>query len=151
VGQITRIAILCIVLPLMACSKADVSGTYLASDPDMAMILQLTQAPDNRIGGQLAFITIDANGHIENKTTPVTGTADGSAIKLSIQPVPLLPIGTSLSGSQNSRGQLTLNGPAKDGQAAAWTLEPSTFFVFQTLAGKLRARSADILKTKSGQ
>jgi hypothetical protein len=138
-------------LALMACSKADVSGTYVASDPNMAMMLQLEETPDNRISGQLAFLTIDSNGHIESKTAAVSGAADGSAITLTVQPVPSLPIGTNLSGSQNSQRQLTLNGPAKDGQVPTWTLEPSTFFVFQTLAGRLRARSVDILKAKDGQ
>jgi hypothetical protein len=135
----------------MACSKADVSGTYVASDPNTAMMLQLEQTPDNRISGQLAFITLESNGHIENRTTAVTGAADGSAITLAVQPVPSLPIGTTLSGSRNSSGQLALNEPAKDGQVRAWTLEPSTFFVFQTLAGRLRARSVDILKAKDSQ
>jgi len=116
VGRITQIAAVGIVLPLMACSKADVSGTYLASDPDMAMMLQLAESSDDRISGQLSFITIDSDGHVESKTAAITGAADGSAIKLTVQPVPLLPIGTALSGSRNSRGQLTLNGPAKDGQ-----------------------------------
>jgi hypothetical protein len=151
VRRITRIAVAGIVLLLMACSKADVSGTYLASNPDTAMMLQLAEAPDNRISGQLTFLTIDSSGHLENTSTTVTGAADGSAITLTVQPVASLPIGTTLSGSQKSGGQLTLNGPGKDGQASAWTLEPSTFFVFQTLAARLRARSADILKTKAGQ
>ena len=150
-GRITRIAALGIVLPLLACSKADVSGNYLASDPNMAMMLQLVEAPDNRISGQLAFIILDANGRIENKTAAVTGAADGSAMNLTVQDVPSLPIGTSLSGSRNSQGKLILNGPAKDGQVPSWTLEPSTFFVFQTLAGRLRARSLEILKAKDTQ
>ena len=150
-GRFTGIAAVGIFLPLMACSKADVSGTYVGSDPNMAMMLQLEETPDNRIGGQLAFISLDSNGHIENRTTAITGAADGAAMNLMVQPVPSLPIGTALSGSRNSQGQLILSGPAKDGQVPSWTLEPSTFFVFQKLAGGLRARSLDILKAKDAK
>lgn len=151
-GRITRIAAVCIVLPLAAaCSKADVSGTYLASDPNMAMMLQLEEAADSRVNGQLTFLTIDANGHLENTSTNVTGAADGGVINLTVQPAPSLPIGTALSGSQKSGGQLALSGTTKDGRVQTWTLEQSTFFVFQTMAAALRARSAEILKTKAGQ
>jgi hypothetical protein len=45
--RITQATAVGILLPLMACSKVDLSGTYLASDPNMAMMLQLEEAPDN--------------------------------------------------------------------------------------------------------
>jgi hypothetical protein len=144
--RITQATAVGILLPLMACSKVDLSGTYLASDPNMAMMLQLEEAPDNRISGRLSFLTLDSGGRIESATAAVTGAADGSALTLTVQSVPSLPVATTLSGNQSAPGRLTLNGPAKDGQVQTWTWEQSTFFVFQTLAQNLRTRSADILK-----
>lgn len=88
-------------LILVCGCQRDISGTYLATDQNGIVWLQLVRTPDNHLTGQFALSILKPDGKIDRNSVSLTGAVDGENVSLS---------GSGLFGLQSTALSGTLNG-----------------------------------------
>lgn len=83
---------------LLAACSADPAGvgSYVASEQDGAMMVQITSIDAGRVTGTLSMVSADNHGKTSAVTRPLSGTLEGEALNLTIDnaAVPSLITGT---------------------------------------------------------
>lgn len=70
---------------LAACSaEPEGVGSYVASEPDAAMMVQITAIDAGRVDGTLSVVGADDRGKTTAATRPLSGTLEGKALNLSV-------------------------------------------------------------------
>ena len=104
-----RHALLVIAMALLlgACQR-DISGKYIAKDPNGIFWLELVRTPDNHLTGQIetAYLS-SSDGKIDRKAVPVTGAVNGTNVSITASTWGVSTL--SLAGSLD-HNKLTLTG-----------------------------------------
>lgn len=74
------------------------SGTYVGSGNNLAIIVELVDAGSTQIAGRYEHITLTSDGKLERINATVKGTSDGSGVVLEIKPVEMLSGSFVVSG-----------------------------------------------------
>jgi hypothetical protein len=127
---------------LCGCQR-DISGTYLVSDSDSVVWLQLVRTPDSHLTGQLAASVLKPDGRIDRNSISITGAVDGENVTLAGSGLFGLQSGT-LSGTLNG-DTLTLTGA----QAQPIVLKRATLTDYQAQISELNGRSQATLAAKA--
>lgn len=70
---------------LAACSTDPAGvGSYVASEQDGAMMVQITAIDDGRVTGTLSMVSANSQGKTSAVTRPLSGTLEGEALNLTI-------------------------------------------------------------------
>src|SRR5579872_5884326 len=129
------------VLLSSGCGRSDISGSYVASDQNSAIMLQIVESPDRHLSGQVTALFVQPDGKIQNVNEAVSGAADGTSLTIETKPNGMLTIGPELSGTVNWKGGIELTGPARNGQVTTLLFERGTAGQFQMTASQVRSRS----------
>lgn len=143
--SIARFKFVCLAaLTLLAGCQRDISGTYVARDPDALAWLQLVRTPDNHVTGQLVISYLKPGG-IERKSVSLTGAVDGENITLTGNG--LFGLQTSSLSGTISGGTLTLAGA----DAAPMVLKRSSLDAYQAQMNALNARAQAALAAREAE
>lgn len=124
---------------LAACSsQSDAVGTYVASDADSAMMVQIASAHEGKISGTVALVGAAQDGKSIAGARPFNGTIDGKAINLSIEN----GTGVSLATGDLEDDKLRLTWFA-NGSSTQVTFVKSDAAKFGDLANATRVRAAE--------
>ena len=129
-------------LILVCGCQRDISGTYLATDQNGIVWLQLVRTPDNHLTGQFALSILKPDGKIDRNSVSLTGAVDGENVSLSGSGLFGLQ-STALSGTLNG-DTLTLTGP----QAQPFVLKRSSMNDYQAQMSALDSRAQTIVAAK---
>ena len=107
------IVLLCLVLTLQACSKPDVTGSYVFTDPTTIDYITLAQSPDGHVKGQQIFAStswVDVSGFAQQEWR-LSGTIKDGVLNLTLTS-PRSPESTPMVGTFDGRSLLltTLRG-----------------------------------------
>lgn len=114
-----------LVLAMAGCGRHTLSGTYTASGPQAAVMLQLTERSDHRLMGTLSAVQITAAGDAQRMDFSITdGSVDasGRAISLTMKPNGLFGQTRTVSGEVTPDG-MSLAMPDGVLQLASGTME----------------------------
>jgi hypothetical protein len=99
--------VVAIALSLGACQR-DISGKYMAKDPNGIFWVELVRTPDNHLTGQIETTSMSSSdGKIARKTVPVTGAVNGTNVTITASTWGVSTL--SLAGSLD-HSKLTLTG-----------------------------------------
>jgi hypothetical protein len=132
-----------VALAVLCGCQRNVSGTYLASDPNALEWLQLVRTPENRLTGQLVLFVIKPDGQIDRNSVPLAGAVDGDNVTLSGGGLFGLQM-TFLSGTI-AGDTLTLTGP----QSQPTVLKRSSSTTYQAQVNLLNGRAQAILAARA--
>ncbi len=124
---------------LAGCSnQPDGAGSYVASDADSAMMVQITSIEDGRVSGTMSVVIADENGKTSAVTRPLSGTLEGNALNLSVENGTGLSLVTGMMEGEKLR--LTFFG---SGDSSQIIFAKSNAAEFDKLVGATRHRSAE--------
>lgn len=113
-------------------------GSYIASDDDAALMVQITSNEDGRVSGSVSVVMADANGKTTAATRPMSGTIEGDAVNLSVENGTGLSLVTGAFDGENMR--LTFFG---NGNSSQLNFTKSDAGKFEELANARRHRAAE--------
>lgn len=124
---------------LSACSAQPAGvGSYIASDPDYAMMIQITSNDAGRVNGSLSVVASDENGKTHAVARPFSGTLEKDALNLSIENGQGVSLATGILDGKNLKLTFFNNGGSN--QIAFVKKDASEF---DKLVGNTRVRSAE--------
>lgn len=124
---------------LAGCSSgADKLGSYIISDDDSVLLVQITSNEEGKISGSMSAVTADANGKTTAVTKSLSGTIEGDAVNLSVENGKGLSLVTGTFDGENMR--LTFFG---DGNSSQMNFIKSDAGKFEELANARRHRAAE--------
>jgi hypothetical protein len=139
---VVRLCGLALVFVIVGCSH-NISGSYLASDKNAVVWLQIVRTPDNHLTGQMAATVLQPNGSIERNSAPITGAVDGENVTIS---------GSRFFGLESFTFSGTLKGDTltlSGAQSSPLILARSTLAKFQTAETELTDHSQSVIKTNA--
>jgi hypothetical protein len=139
---VARLCGLAVVFMIAGCSH-NISGSYLASDKNAVLWLQMVRTPDNHLTGQITETLIQPNGSIERNSAPITGAVDGENVTIS---------GSRFFGLESFTLSGTLNGDAltlSGAQSSPLVLARSTLAKFQAADTELTDHSQSVITTNA--
>lgn len=93
---IFRIAVsMAVAVLLSSCGDKSISGIYVSKNSSRTELLQLTQAPDQKIIGTIQQATLSKDGRVVTTTANVTGVVDGDHLTLIVF-TSIIPVGEIL-------------------------------------------------------
>jgi len=127
------------VLSLLAgCSPSNATGTYLAKFTNGLARLELVQAGDHSISGEIDWAIYDSNGKLSTRSASVSGAIDGRSLNLTFKGNGFLA-GTSTGAGELGWSKLSLTGDFNGGTLTTATFEKADTSEYE----------ADLLKIKS--
>lgn len=124
---------------LAGCStKPEGIGSYVASDADTAMMVQITSIDEGRVNGTMSVVVADENGKTSAVTRPLSGTLEDNALNLSVENGTGLSLVTGMMEGEKLR--LTFFGK---GDSSQIVFAKSNAAEFDKLVGATRHRSAE--------
>lgn len=95
---------------LAGCGHRTASGVYVQHNDRAAMLLQLTQTPDQHLTGSLQFSVLNSDGALEKKVWNVDGVIDDDRLTLTVRAPELLAQSLNIGGKL-ADGGIDLNMP----------------------------------------
>src|SRR5471030_296060 len=128
-------------------AEAAISGTYVGSGPDIAVLLQLVETNGGQLSGRYEQQKVIAGHQIEHLNASVTGTSDGQTVVLQVLPTEALASAYVLSGTI-SGAVLQISGGGY-GQTFQLNLIKGTVEEFKTNVANLSASAVRALTTQT--
>lgn len=116
-------------------------GSYIYSDADTALMMQITSIDAGRIDGSLSIVTANEGGETEAATRPVSGTIEANALNMTVENGTGLSLVTGTMGSDDLRLTFFANG-----ESSQITLKKGDASKFGILANGRRQRAAEKLQ-----
>jgi hypothetical protein len=91
--------IVAFVVVLSSPAGATISGTYVGSGPDIAVLMQLVETNGGQLSGRYEQQKVIIGNKIEQLNASVSGTSDGQTVVLQIRPTEVLASAYVLSGT----------------------------------------------------
>jgi hypothetical protein len=135
------------VLSLSASAEASISGTYVGSGPDIAVLLQLVETNGGQLSGRYEQQKVVSGNRIEPLNASVSGTSDGKTVVLQIRPTEVLSSTYVLSGTI-SGSALQIDGGGY-GQTFHLNLATGTEEDFKAKASGLAASVTRVVATQN--
>lgn len=125
---------------LSACgSDSDAIGSYVASDDNTALQIQIASVTDGEVKGSISYVGAKADGTNSAVTRPFTGTIDGEAVTLSIENGYTVSLATGSIADE----QLTLT-MYSNGDSTQIEFTKADANQFNKLANAKRVRAAEL-------
>jgi len=106
---------------LAGCSPSNATGTYLAKFTNGLARLELVQAGDHSISGEIDWASYDSNGKLSTSSASVSGAIDGHSVNLTFK-------GNGfLAGTTTGAGELGWSGITLTGDFNGGTLSTAAF------------------------
>jgi hypothetical protein len=133
---------LALALSLAACSnQSSAIGSYIASDPSAAVMVQITSLEGHNIGGYFSLVSAEEGGKVEAGRRPFSGTIEDGALNLSVEN----GTGVSLVTGHLDGGNLQLTF-FNNGASTKLTFEKSDAAKFDQTATRVREAAAGDLQ-----
>lgn len=124
---------------LAGCSSQPTGvGSYITSDSDTAMMVQIASIEDGRVTGTVSMVKSDKDGTTDAVARPFTGTLENKALNLSLENGRGLSLVTGILDGENLK--LTFFGNGNSSQIAFIKKDAGEF---DKLVGNTRVRSAE--------
>ena len=125
----------CAVLLLTSCGRPDASGIYVAASDRRVELIQIVETKDGILSGRLEEISVNANGAVEDHTTPLDGAASGK--ELMFKPT------SAWFGGLQATGSLTLCGLTLTGNGNTVNVARSGMGNYQAAVAHLQTVAAN--------
>jgi hypothetical protein len=135
--RLFRVSVVAISFLITSCAEAAISGTYVGSGPDIAVLLQLVETNGGQLSGRYEQQKVVAGNRIEQLNASVSGTADGQTVVLQVRPTEVVA-GTYVLSGTISGSVLQISGGGY-GQTFHLNLSKGTEEDFKTHAAALSA------------
>jgi hypothetical protein len=126
---------------------ASLSGTYVGTGPDIAILLQLVDAGGGQLTGRYEHVKLLAAPKIERVNAVVKGNVDGETIVLEIKPTEVLSNGSIASGTV-APNALHLTGGG-NGSTFTLNLSKASEEAFNSQVAALTNRESEINITRT--
>ena len=81
-----RWAVIAVVAISAGCSsRTDIAGSYINSDDNGAVMVQLTSMTDGKIAGTMSVLSVKPDGKIDAVSRPLNGTIENAAVNLTVE------------------------------------------------------------------
>lgn len=135
------VAILGVVL-LAGCNSQPAGvGSYIYSDTDGALMVQITSIENGRVNGSWSVVAAEDSGKTQAVTRPLSGTIEGNTLNLTVENGTGLSLVTGAIDGDDLRLTIFANGSSTQA-----TLTKSDASKFEELANAERYRAAEKLK-----
>ena len=135
------VAILATVLLAGCNSKPAGVGSYIVSEDDGALMVQITSIEAGRVNGSFSVVTAVNGGKTQAVTRPLSGTIEGNALNLTVENGTGLSLVTGVIDGDDLRITMFANGSSTQA-----TLAKSDAGKFEELANGQRYRAAEKLQ-----
>jgi hypothetical protein len=140
---------LCLIaLGLSGCFGSNATGRYIAKFSNGVYRLQLVQAQDGHLSGQLDTVTLSSEGKIEYSSFIASGVSDDSSISLTFKQSAFLS--STLAGSGTITGnRITLTGDVNPGRLSSVVFIRGTEADYQVSTNELIQQANNIVVGKA--
>lgn len=125
----------CAVLLLASCGRPDASGIYVAASDRRVELVQIVETKDGILTGRLEEMSVNANGVVKDRTTPLDGAASGK--ELMFKPT------SAWFGGLQATGSLTIGGLTLTGNGNTLNVARSNMGNYQAAVAHLQSIAAN--------
>lgn len=137
-----RWAVIAVVAITVGCSsQSDIAGSYISSDDNGGVMVQLTSITDGRVAGTMSVLSVKPDGKIDAVSRPLNGTIENAAVNLTVEN----GTGVSLVTGKVAGDKLSLTFFAH-GNSTKLMFTKGEASNFDELADKLRVKAASNLE-----
>jgi hypothetical protein len=145
--SLVRSSIVAFLVLIPSFAEAAISGTYVGSGADIAVLLQLVESNGGQLSGRYEQQKLVSGNRIEQLNASVSGTSDGQTIVLQVRPTEVLA-GTYVLSGTISGSVLQINGGGY-GQTFHLNLTRATEDEFRTRAANIATSANRAVATQT--
>jgi hypothetical protein len=98
-GKISAFVLVLWLLQSAGAIAGGLSGTYVASSPDAAFLLQIVETTDGQLTGRYEDVALKPSGELADNNAALSGAVNGGTVVATLKPTELLSASITVSGT----------------------------------------------------